>query len=269
MKKLLSALILALILTFALFCVSCKGILPQDILPKENTLEFKLSANEKYYTVVGIGTCTDTDIVIPDTYNYLPVTKIEQNAFKNCSSITSITIPESIISIGSHAFYGCDAITSITIPKNAILNDKSLEGLPGVTILNLGRIQLHFPYDSLKNLETVNIIEGAYGELTPSTFENCVNLKTVNFSSDFTKINIYAFDDCPIENYNVAEGNPKFSSIDGVLYNQDGSELIAYPHARRDASFTVLDITQKIGSDAFYLCMYLETVVLPHNNINL
>ena len=56
-----------------------------------------------YYAVTGIGTCTDTDIVIPYEYNGLPVKEIAQEAFLWESSLTSITIPDSITKIGRNA----------------------------------------------------------------------------------------------------------------------------------------------------------------------
>ena len=57
-----------------------------------------------------------TSITIPDS-----VTSIGNQAFSYCKSLTSITIPDSVTSIGDNAFYGCSSLTSITIP-NSITN---------------------------------------------------------------------------------------------------------------------------------------------------
>lgn len=54
-----------------------------------------------------------TSITIPNS-----VTKISNQTFKECSSLTSITMPNGITSIGSEAFYGCSSLTSITIPNS-------------------------------------------------------------------------------------------------------------------------------------------------------
>ena len=45
------------------------------------------------------------------------VTSIGYYAFRSCSALTSVTIPNSVTSIGSSAFYGCSSLTSITIPE--------------------------------------------------------------------------------------------------------------------------------------------------------
>ncbi len=76
-------------------------------------LLYTLSEDETYYIVSGIGTCTDTDICIPSEYNGLPVKEIGDDAFKDCSSLTSITIPGTVTSIDKGAFVGCSSLTSV------------------------------------------------------------------------------------------------------------------------------------------------------------
>ncbi|MBR5803496.1 MAG: leucine-rich repeat domain-containing protein, partial [Bacteroidaceae bacterium] len=61
-------------------------------------------------------------ITIPATVSYdgveYSVTSIGESAFRFCSSLTSITIPEGVTSIELYAFDGCTSLTSITIPKS-------------------------------------------------------------------------------------------------------------------------------------------------------
>lgn len=79
-------------------------------------LKYTLNSDSKSYSVSGIGTCTDKDIIIPATYNNMPVTSIGNYAFQFCSGITSITIPNSVTRIGHYAFCRCTGLTNITIP---------------------------------------------------------------------------------------------------------------------------------------------------------
>ncbi|MCD7729575.1 MAG: leucine-rich repeat domain-containing protein [Clostridia bacterium] len=76
-------------------------------------LKYTLSTDGTYYTVSGIGECTDTEIVIPSKYKKLPVTTIGNSAFYTSSTITSITIPDSVTTIGDFAFTGCTSLTSV------------------------------------------------------------------------------------------------------------------------------------------------------------
>ena len=78
-------------------------------------LTFTLNSNGKGYTCTGIGTCTDTDIVL-DTYNGLPVTAIGYEAFRGCSQMTSISLPSTVNQIEQGAFWDCTGLTSVVIP---------------------------------------------------------------------------------------------------------------------------------------------------------
>ena len=62
----------------------------------------------------------DTEITIPSSYNNFEITEIRQSAFYNCTSLTSIEIPDSITSIGNSTFYNCTSLTSIEIPNSVI-----------------------------------------------------------------------------------------------------------------------------------------------------
>ena len=61
---------------------------------------------------------TDTTVIISDYYNGLPVTRIEANAFGNCTNLTNLTIGKNVITIGANAFYGCKKLKTVLIPQN-------------------------------------------------------------------------------------------------------------------------------------------------------
>ena len=79
-------------------------------------LAYTLSEDETYYTV-GVGTCKDTEVIIPATYKGKPVSNIGQYGFVNCTWITKVMLPSSINSITGSGFSGCSALKSINIPK--------------------------------------------------------------------------------------------------------------------------------------------------------
>ena len=80
----------------------------------EEQLTFELNDDNVSYSVSGNSAITG-EVVIPDTYNYLPVTDIADYAFMGCTGLTSITIPDSITNIGDNAFVYCDNLESVNI----------------------------------------------------------------------------------------------------------------------------------------------------------
>ena len=138
-------------------------------------LAYTLNSDNASYSVSGIGTVTDTDIVIPSTYKGLPVTKVGNNAFKD-TDITSITTPTGIVEIGVNAFFRCDLLKTVNLS----------EGIKNI-------YSAAFEYCSA--LETITIPEGT--ELLDSrVFANCTSLKEVDFPSTITSIGSYFFTGC-------------------------------------------------------------------------
>jgi hypothetical protein len=61
---------------------------------------------------------SDSDVVVPDTLGALPVTRIDNNAFRNSRTLVSIVIPEGVTTIGGFAFQNCRMLTDITLPES-------------------------------------------------------------------------------------------------------------------------------------------------------
>ena len=80
-------------------------------------LVYLINSDGWSFTLVYIGSCTDDNIVIPEIHNQRPITKIDSWAFDDPKgsglTFTSITIPNSVKSIGDHAFYNCSKLKSI------------------------------------------------------------------------------------------------------------------------------------------------------------
>ncbi len=103
-------------------CKECNAEKTQDTnkLYTSEGLHFELNADNDTYSVIGIGSCKDTAIVIPVTFNGKPVTKIASRAFENQNQIRTVTMP-SITEVGSYAFIGCKNITTLKMPAVSVI----------------------------------------------------------------------------------------------------------------------------------------------------
>ena len=92
--------------------------------------------NGAYCTVAAKDTSISGEIIIPSTYNGLPVTEIADSGFENCTLITVITIPDSVTSIYSNAFKGCTSLNTINIGSGVTLIAPSVfDTLPSLTTI--------------------------------------------------------------------------------------------------------------------------------------
>ena len=155
--------------------------------------------------VTGIGTCADTDIVIPSTYNGYPVTTI--TSYFASDNIKSITLPDSISKVN---LQGCPNLTNIIVsPENKTFKDidGNLYTKNGQTLIRYaaGKTDSSFeiPSDVVeieedafrdsKNLKSVNI-PASVETIGDYAFENCSSLTNINIST--TYIGKYCFSNC-------------------------------------------------------------------------
>lgn len=110
-------------------------------------------------------------------------------------------------------------------------------------------------------------------QLMAFSFANSEYLKVLNIGENINSIDIWALTNCPLlETINVDENNPYFTSVDGVLYNKDQTELLFYPNgktlAKTDDEGNVIDggtlvlpdTVVSIRDNAFYMCSNLYSI---------
>lgn len=96
-------------------CAVCGGVVIEKLVPE---LTYSLNSGSKSYSVTGIGSWNQEALVIPSTYEQLPVTGISASAFKNNTVLTDVVIPDSVTSIGANAFKGCTNLKNISVPDS-------------------------------------------------------------------------------------------------------------------------------------------------------
>ena len=234
-------------------------------------LEYELSADETYYSVTGIGSATDSEIVIPSVHLGLPVKSIAEYAFSECSFLTSITIPDGVTSIEDYAFNSCGALTKVSIPDSvtsigasAFRNCTSLVYNQFDHAYYLGNEKN--PYlvlvEAEENAESCTIHENA--KFIFSAFILCRQLESITIPDGILSIDSSAFNYCTsLTSITVDENNTAYCDVDGVLFNRDKTMLIRYPAGKTETEYAVPDSVTSLANTAFWNCSSLTGIKLP------
>ena len=181
---------------------------------------------------------------IPASINGKRVTSIGDNAFNNRTSLTNVTIPDSVTSIGDWTFHYCPGLTSITIPDSVTRIGKSV-------------------FYDCRNLTRITMSNSVMW-IGEEAFNGCNRLTSITIPNSVTSIGEKAFYRClALTAIYVAEANKYYSSLDGVLFNKDKTELICYPPSKVDDSYNIPNSVKSIGNSAFEDCKKLTNIKIP------
>ena len=255
--------------------VDYKGILKNITISKSVTYEGYT------FNVTGIdgafNGCTSlTSVTIPDS-----VTNIGNYAFNGCTSLTSVTIPNSVTSIGDSAFSNCTSLTSVTIPDtvtsigNAFYNCTSLTS---VTIPD-SVTSIGSAFYNCTSLTSVTIPDSVTS-IGSSAFSGCTSLTSVTIPNSVTSIGDYVFKNCTsLTNITIPDsvtriGKYAFENCTSLTSVTIPDSVIsigdyAFSSCTSLTSVTIPDNVTSIGNSAFEYCTSLTSVTIPNNVTNI
>ena len=220
-------------------------------------------------TVVSGDTDYSGDVVIPSTVSYdgkvYSVTSIGGKVFSSCSGLTSVEIPNSVTTIGESAFEGCSNLTSVVIGESvryigssafSACYNLNLVVIPN-SVMSIG----NYAFSSCYGLTSV-VIPSSVKSIGNYTFSSCSGLTSVVIPNSVTIIGDNAFYGCSsLEEIIASTDNPAYSSLDGVLYNKDKTQLLKCPSKK--SSVMIPGSVTTIGESAFSYCDGLISIVIP------
>ena len=203
---------------------------------------------------------TDSTYIIPDG-----VTRIDY-AFGSCKNLTSVTIPDSVTSIGDHAFNGCTSLTNITIPNSVTsIGNYSFSGCTNLINITIPDSVTSIGDNAFYKCESLTdiIIPNSVISIGYSAFSDCSGLANIAISDSVTSIGVSAFSGCiSLKSIEVSDNNENYTSVDGVLFNKDASELITYPAGKSNDTYEISNSVTSIGDHAFTGCVSLKSVTI-------
>lgn len=205
------------------------------------------------------------------------VTSIESSAFANCDELEEFIIGENVAFLGPYMLSMCYKIKEIVVPNSVKTMDLAFYGCDGMEKITIGNSVEHisdYSFIACENLREV-ILGNSVTSIGYAAFSFCEKLSKINFPESLEEIGGWAFGNClslrevnlpaslrildtsafayaeGLQNINIASGNPDCTSVDGVLYSKDCTELQLFPTGRT-GTFRVPEFVSQIGPTAFY-----------------
>ena len=212
---------------------------------------FKYKEEQAEETILVAG-CATT--VIPES-----TTLIDNNAFYDCTGLTSIEIPGNVKSVGYSAFYGCTGLKAIEIPSSVYsIGTSTFEGCTGLTSITIPSNVKEvgsFAFQHCTGLTdaVVNSNIGYYG------FNECTSLKNLTIGKDVESINSYNFSGCTaLTNITVDSENVKYdsrSNCNAIIETASNRLVLASKSTVIPSSVTA------IGGGAFTACADMDITI--------
>ena len=252
---------------------------------------------------------SEQKVDVPEKINKKSVTRIGNLAFKDCTKITSIAMPDSVVYIGRSAFYNCTSLKSITIPDGVkeigYAAFSECAGLVSVKIPdNVTKIG-DSAFINCANLTKIDVTAGnkyyssANGVLFDKNkseiicypagiknvgysipdgvtvirdraFNKCISLNSITIPKSVQDIETYSFFGCTsLEAINVAASNKNYADVNGILFSKDKTKIVCYPANKKNMSYSIPVSVKVVGVAAFRDCIYLKGITIPDSVTNI
>ena len=241
--------------------------------------------NKKSVTRIGnlaFKDCTKiTSIAMPDSVAY-----IGRSAFYNCTSLKSITIPDGVKEIGYAAFSECAGLVSVKIPDNVTkIGDSAFINCANLTKIDVTAGNKYYSSANgvLFNKDKSELICYPAGiknvgysipdgvtVIRDRAFNKCLSLNSITIPKSVQDIETYSFFGCTsLEAINVAASNKNYADVNGILFSKDKTKIVCYPANKKNMSYSIPVSVKVVGVAAFRDCIYLKGITIPDSVTNI
>ncbi len=251
----------------------------------EQKVDVPEKINKKSVTRIGnlaFKDCTKiTSIAMPDSVAY-----IGRSAFYNCTSLKSITIPDGVKEIGYAAFSECAGLVSVKIPDNVTkIGDSAFINCANLTKIDVTAGNQYYSSANgvLFNKDKSELICYPAGiknvgysipdgvtVIRDRAFNKCLSLNSITIPKSVQDIETYSFFGCTsLEAINVAASNKNYADVNGILFSKDKTKIVCYPANKKNMSYSIPVSVKVVGVAAFRDCIYLKGITIPDSVTNI
>ena len=235
-------------------CTSCNDIHTQTVTPTD----FTVTSKNRFQ--IGFTEST-TDLVIPAIFEFngvwYRVVRIDEKAFYNCSNIESVTMPNSVTSIGGYAFQGCTALVNVYINSLtswlAIDFGESFDALYGSANPLFYAHNLYLEGELLTEL----VIPDGVTSIGNFAFISFGSFTSVTIPASVTCIDDFSFYGCTGLKSVTVDDNSQLATI--------GYRAFQYCYDLENVTFGANSQLASIGAYAFDNCYNLPSITIPNS----
>lgn len=211
------------------------------------------------------------EIIVPSSIQYndtmYSVIRVGGEAFANCA-VSSVTLPNTLTTIGYNAFYGCDNLQSMVIPSGVKIIPTQLfnhcRNLKSVTLPDHIISIEDYAFSNCKKLSSIHL-PNSVTYIRKCAFSHS-GLTSIDIPKNVEKIASDAFWACDnVKTIRVAASNLNYCSENDALFTKDKSQLIKYASGKGDTQYGIPDHVKCIAGSAFRGSDSLEAICIPES----
>ena len=208
-------------------------------------------------------------VIVPDSVqyegNWYHVTEVGKNAFQE-SYVTAVVLPESVTKIETDAFRSAAYLQSVNIPSGVTyIEDKTFAGCNSLPVINGIRYADTYLLATADKTQTNYTIKEETKWIAEESFKDCPAVISITLPSGILSIGSSVFRGCTALTSITINDNPRYTSVDGILYTAALDTILCYPAGREEEDIVIPNHVSVVAAGAYADNTHIKSLQVPEN----